>query len=334
MVIGGRIKGWETGGRLGKSKYLVCEADESDKSFLSLTPTIACVTNIDREHLDRYNYSFAKLKQGFLSFLSNVPLIDGVCVLCNEDPVVKALARRVKRNTITYGLGPSHSPSTYKRDQEGANLIARDISLLPFAASYTLMKDGESLGRVEIAIPGIHNLLNSLAACAVALLLDIPFEIIKEGLKNFSGVERRLELKGEKQGIKVYDDYGHHPTEIKKTLAALRNAYPDRRIIAIFQPHRYTRTSYLYEEFGRSFALADILFLTEIYPAGEEPIPEVSAKLIYEVAKEEKGEGVRFIPNKDDITPLLLSLLKEGDVLITLGAGNIWNIGLEILERL
>jgi len=208
------------------------------------------------------------------------------------------------------------------------------VKLYPFRGEYELIKDGEIMGRIEISLPGLHNVLNSLAACAVAFLLDVPFSIIQEGLKAFSGVERRLEFKGEKRGIKIYDDYAHHPTEIKATLTALRNAYPERRIVGIFQPHRYTRTAYLYKEFGRAFSLIDLLILTEIYPASEKPIPGVSAELIYREAKEEKGENVIFIPDKEKIARDLLSLLREGDVLITLGAGNIWQVGLEILERL
>jgi UDP-N-acetylmuramate--alanine ligase len=332
VVIGGRIKGWESGGKLGKSNILVCEADESDKSFLFLTPHIACITNIDREHLDYYGHSFRALRNGFHSFLLSVPLINGACVLCEEDQVVRALAKVIKRQVLIYGLEKSRKRTQERETQ--SSLRARNVKLYPFRGEYELIKDGEIMGRIEISLPGLHNVLNSLAACAVAFLLDVPFSIIQEGLKAFSGVERRLEFKGEKRGIKIYDDYAHHPTEIKATLTALRNAYPERRIVVIFQPHRYTRTAYLYKEFGRAFSLIDLLILTEIYPASEKPIPGVSAELIYREAKEEKGENVIFIPDKEKIARDLLSLLREGDVLITLGAGNIWQVGLEILERL
>ncbi len=329
VVIGGRIKGWESGGKLGKSNLLVCEADESDRSFLFLTPNIACITNIDREHLDFYGHSFRRLRASFLSFLSSVPLIDGVCVLCRDDPVVRVLAKSLKREFVTYGLE--------KDEEEGGEkslFLARDVQLRPFSSEYILVRNGEVIGKVAVNLPGLHNVLNSLAAIAVAFLLNLPFSVIADGLKTFSGVERRMEFKGEKRAIKIYDDYAHHPTEIKATLSAFRNAYPKRRIIAIFQPHRYTRTSYLYKEFGRAFDLVDILILTEIYPASEGPIPGVSAELIYQEAKREKKEDLFLIPNKDDIPSFLLPLLKEGDVVITLGAGNICRVGLEILERL
>ncbi len=322
VVIGGRVKGWESGGRLGKSRFLVCEADESDKSFTILSPTIACVTNIDREHLDRYNYSLASLKNGFLRFLSNVPLIDGVNILCIEDPVVRGMINRLKRNVVTYGFG------------EDAFLRACCVTLSGFSASYTLMQEGKEVGRVQISIPGIHNVLNSLAACAVGFILEIPWEVIRKEIKEFSGVERRLEFKGEKKEIKVYDDYGHHPTEIKATLAALRNAYPDKRIVVVFQPHRYTRTAYLASEFGQAFSEANLLIITEIYSAGEAPIENVSGDLIYQAVKKKKETGVFFIPQRREIAPFLLSNLLPGDVLITLGAGDIWKTSLEILERL
>lgn len=335
VIIGGRIKGWESGGRLGKSNLLVCEADESDKSFLFLTPTIACVTNIDREHLDFYKYSFRALRNSFLSFLSSVPLLGGVCILCNEDPIVRALGKVVKRPVLMYGFERTKKGKRMGREEGRESfLLARKTKILPFGLEYELVKDDEIIGKVEISIPGVHNVLNSLAACAVALILEVPFSLIQEGLKTFSGVERRLEFKGEKKGIKIYDDYAHHPTEIRATLSALRNVYPDRRIIVIFQPHRYTRTSYLYEDFGRAFPLADFLILTEIYPASERPIPGISAELIYQVAKKEKGDNVVFIPNKEEAVSFLTPFLQEGDVVITLGAGDIWRVGLEILERL
>ncbi|MEO0117396.1 MAG: UDP-N-acetylmuramate--L-alanine ligase [candidate division WOR-3 bacterium] len=334
LIIGGRIKGWESGGKLGKSQLLVCEADESDKSFLFLTPHIACVTNVDREHLDFYGYSFRALRNAFLSFLLSVPLIDGICVLCNEDPVTKALAKVVKRQVLLYGLEKPPKRRRKGIEERESYLWTQNLKIFPFGSEYEVVKDEEVIGKVEVSLPGIHNVLNSLAACGIALLLDVPFSVIQEGLKNFSGVERRLEFKGEKKGIKVYDDYAHHPTEIKATLNVLRNLHPKERIIAIFQPHRYTRTSYLYEDFGRAFPLADLLIITEIYPASEKPIPGVSAELIYEVAKKEKGENVFFVPDKDQISSFLLPLLKEEDLIITLGAGNIWQVGLEILKRL
>ncbi|MEO0102102.1 MAG: UDP-N-acetylmuramate--L-alanine ligase [candidate division WOR-3 bacterium] len=334
VIIGGRIKGWESGGRLGKSNLLVCEADESDKSFLFLTPTIACVTNIDREHLDFYKYSFRALRNSFLSFLSSVPLIEGVCILCNEDPVARALGKVVKRPVLMYGFERTKKGKRIGSEERESFLLAKNTKILPFGAEYELVKDNETIGKVEISIPGVHNILNSLAACAVALLLNVPFSVIQEGLKAFSGVERRLEFKGEKKAIKIYDDYAHHPTEIKATLSALRNIYPDRRIIVIFQPHRYTRTSYLYEDFGRAFSLADFLILTEIYPASEKPIPGISAELIYQVAKKEKADNVVFIADKKRVASFLIPFLKEGDVVITLGAGDIWQVGVEILGRL
>lgn len=321
-VIGGRILGYATGAKLGKSEYLVAEADESDRSFLLLYPTIAVITNIEREHLDCYK-DLSEIKRAFVKFANKVPFF-GAVVLCVDSPAVRELCPRLKRPKITYGL------------QGKAIFKAVDIELKPFSAEFTLKVLGEAIDRLVINIPGIHNVENSLAAIAVARQLDIDYAIIKQALFNFKGVHRRFERIGEKSGIIFYDDYAHHPTEIQATLQTLRNAFPNQRLIGIFQPHRYTRTKFLAANFGSCFTDCNLLIITEIYPASEPVIPNVSAQLIVDAIKINNSTHpqVSYIKDKNEICDWLLPQLKSGDVVITLGAGNIWEIGKELYNKL
>ncbi|MFB0509416.1 MAG: UDP-N-acetylmuramate--L-alanine ligase [bacterium] len=321
-VIGGRILGKEAGAKLGKSEYLVAEADESDRSFLLLYPTIAVITNIEREHLDYYK-DLADIKRAFVKFANKVPFY-GTVILCADSPAVRQICPKLKRPKITYGFSRK------------AKFNATDIQLKPFSSEFLLVVEGKKIDRFGLNVPGIHNVENSLAAIAVAKQLDIGLDTVKAGLNEFSGVHRRMERIGEKSEIKIFDDYAHHPTEIQVTLRALRNAFPKNRLIGIFQPHRYTRTKFLADDFGACFSDCDLLIITEIYAASEPSIPGVSAMLIVDAVKAHNSSvpQVLYIEDRNKICGELLPQLREGDVVITLGAGNIWEIGKEILSRL
>ncbi len=321
-VIGGKILGSETGAKIGKSEYLVAEADESDRSFLLLYPTIAVITNIEREHLDYYK-NLNDIKKSFVQFVNKVPFY-GMVILCADSPAVKQICPKMKRPKITYGLARK------------AMFNAIDIRLQRFSTEFTLVVEGKKIDRWTLKVPGIHNVQNSLAAIAVARQLDIGLDSIKQGLYEFSGVHRRLEKIGEKSEIVVFDDYAHHPTEIQVTLKVLRNAFPKQRLVGIFQPHRFTRTKFLANDFGVSFSDCDLLVMTDIYPASEPPIPGVTSKLIIDAIKTNNSSSPRviYIEDKNEICNQLIPQLKQGDVIITLGAGNIWEIGKEILARL
>jgi UDP-N-acetylmuramate--alanine ligase len=321
-VIGGKILGSDTGAKLGKSEYLVAEADESDRSFLLLYPTIAVITNIEREHLDYYK-DLSDIKKSFIQFANKVPFY-GTVILCADSPAVRKICPKMKRPKVTYGINQS------------ATFNAIDIQLKPFGSEFTLIINGATIDRFVLNVPGLHNIENSLAAIAVAKELDVRLETVKTALKEFSGVHRRLERIGEKSDITFFDDYAHHPTEIQVTLRALRNAFPKNRLIGIFQPHRYTRTKFLASDFGVCFSDLDLLVITEIYPASEPPIPGVSSMLIINEIKSHNSSRpqVIYVEDRNKISEQIQPQLKEGDVVITLGAGNIWEIGKEILSKL
>lgn len=319
VVVGGRLGVLGSGGRLGKGEFLVAEADESDRSFLKLTPTVAVVTNIDREHLDTYR-DLADIQETFLGFVNKVPFYGGA-VLCLDDPPVQDILPRVERRVVTYGL--SHQ----------ASVSARDLELTPTGSSYTATLDGETLGRVALAVPGAHNVTNSLAAVAVGLDLDVPFDAVRAGLEAFTGVDRRFQVRGEARGVLVIDDYGHHPTEIRVTLETLRRRAGERRTVVLFQPHRFSRTQALWDDFGKAFHQADVLWLTDIYPASEDPIPGITAEAL---AKAIAGLGHRQVSWAGDLrasTERLVAEVREGDVVLTLGAGSVWTAGEELLRR-
>jgi len=317
IVVGGRIKGLSTGGKLGNGNLLVAEADESDGSFLKLFPTIAVVTNIDREHLEQYQGDFEKLKRAFYDFVSRIPFY-GVAILNVDDESVREL-RDVERRKITYSI------------EGNADITISNLELCPLGSEFDVYFEGNLLGRFELNVPGVHNVSNALSVIATALELEIPVEKVKKGLLEFKGVERRFEIIGERDGITVLDDYAHHPTEIKRTLEAVKNFWKGR-VVTVFQPHRYTRTKALHNEFGSVFKDTDILVITELYPAGEAPIPGVSEELIYEAVKKVGFPPVYHIREKEEVLQFLKNLLKPGDLLVTLGAGSVWRIGREFLS--
>jgi UDP-N-acetylmuramate--alanine ligase len=319
VVVGGRLGVLGSGARLGKGEFLVAEADESDRSFLKLTPTLAVVTNIDREHLDTYR-DLADIQEAFLGFVNKVPFYGGA-VLCLDDPPVQAILPRVERRVVTYGL--SHQ----------ASVSARDLELRPAGAHYTATLDGRPLGAVTLAVPGAHNVANSLAAVAVGLDLDVPFDAVKAGLESFTGVDRRFQVRGERGGVLVIDDYGHHPTEIRATLEALRLRAGERRTVVLFQPHRFTRTQALWDDFCKAFHQADVLLLTDIYPASEEPVPGITAEALARALGERGHRQVAWAGNLESATERLAAEVREGDVVLTLGAGSVWTAGEELLRR-
>jgi len=319
-VIGGRILGADAGAKLGQSQYLVAEADESDRSFLALYPTIAVVTNIEREHLDVY-HDLADIKREFVRFVNRVPFY-GAVILCMDSPAVRSIRNRAKRRVITYGA------------EAQADVRAKDVQLYGFSSAFTLLYGGKDVGRFNLPLPGMHNVANALAALATGNELGIGFETMAQALAVFSGVHRRLEKRGEQSGILVYDDYGHHPTEIRVTVEALRHAFPDRRILVVFQPHRYTRTRALADEFGTCFAAADELILTKIYAASEPEIPGVDATLIQKAVETAGKPVVSYVPELADVPGVLVKKLHKGDVVLTTGAGNICTICDELLAKL
>ena len=320
-VIGGRVMSTSerTGARLGAGSLLVAEADESDGSFLRLAPIIAVVTNIDPEHLDHYG-DVETLHDAFVSFANRVPFW-GLSVLCLDHPAVQALLPRMTRRTVTYGFSPQ------------ADLVASDLELGVGGTAFGVRLRGELLGRAHVALAGEHNVQNALATIAVALELEVPFGIAAAALATFPGIERRFEHKGEVRGVRVVDDYGHHPAEIRATLAAARQVH-DGRIVVVFQPHRYTRTQLLLEDFATAFHLADLLVLTEIYAAGEDKIPGVDAAHLADAIRAHGQRDVRFVSDLDTVPAALIPELGRGDLVITLGAGNVSALGPKLLHAL
>jgi len=319
MVIGGRLRSLGSNARLGRGDFLVAEADESDGSFLKLSPTIAVVTTIDEEHLDYYR-DLEHIKETFLQFINKVPFY-GSAVLCLDQENIQALLPRVEKRFVTYGL------------KGQADLMARDITLKAMRAEFTVLRQHEALGLLRLQVPGLHNVYNALAAVAVGLDLELPFPVIREGLEEFTGVDRRFQIKGTVRDILLVDDYGHHPAEIQATLAAAKAGF-DRRVVVLFQPHRYTRTQKLLREFFTAFYQADVLLVTEIYAAGEPAIPGVSGRRIAEGVARHGHRDVTFVPDKGELAAAVLPRLMAGDLVLTLGAGDIVRVGEEILERL
>ncbi|MCG2709906.1 MAG: UDP-N-acetylmuramate--L-alanine ligase [Thermodesulfovibrionales bacterium] len=331
VVIGGKLRSTGSNARLGQGDFLVAEADESDGSFLRLSPTIAVVTNIDREHMDFFK-TMDSLRDAFLSFINKVPFY-GVSIVCIENEELRKLLPYVHRRYITYGLSPD------------ADVYAADIKKGFMTVSFDVVYKGENLGNFSLPVPGVHNILNSLAAIVAARELKVEAGVIKEALKKFSWIQRRFELKGEEKGIKVFDDYGHHPTEIKATLNAAKDGLLARQVVAtrnrgagrlfvIFQPHRYTRTKDLMDEFTSCFSEADILCLMDIYSAGEKPINGIDSNALLDRIKKTGHKDAAYFPDRGKLMENLLMRLKSGDVVFTLGAGDVWKLGEEMLEEL
>jgi UDP-N-acetylmuramate--alanine ligase len=319
VVIGGRLNSLGTNAKLGQGEFLVAEADESDGSFLKLSPTIAVVTNIDREHLDHYG-DIEKIKDTFLQFINKVPFY-GISILCLDDPNIPDLIPRIEKRYLTYGLSPSS-------DIQGTELRFQGST-----SSFNVIARGLELGSITMNVPGDYNVSNALAAIGVALELDIPFNAIREALESFSGVERRFQIKGEIKDIMIVDDYGHHPREIAVTLKAAKEGW-DKRILCVFQPHRYSRTKLLFHEFLTAFYQADVLVITDIYPAGEDEIPGVSAFELSEGIRQRGHKDCQYIAEKEKIPEYLIERLRPGDMVITLGAGDVWKVGDALIERL
>jgi UDP-N-acetylmuramate--alanine ligase len=321
VVVGGVVGAMGSNARLGKSDLMVVEADESDRSFLMLSPTFAVVTNIDREHMDAYA-DMADVRKSFADFVNKVPFY-GASVLCLDDEHVQAVIPEVLRRRITYGLSAQ------------ADIAAREVRYdQKFGSKYQARLMGEPVGEIFLRVPGLHNIYNSLAAIAIGLELEVPFATIKKGLSEFAGVDRRFQFKGEAAGVIVVDDYGHHPTEIRATLVAAKLGAAGRRMVVLFQPHRYTRTQDLMDEFARSFNNADVLMVTDIYAASEDPIEGVSGESVVEAVSRFGHKDARHVGTIEDATKALLDEVHENDMVITLGAGNVYRAGENLVKLL
>jgi UDP-N-acetylmuramate--alanine ligase len=319
VVVGGRLNSLDSNAKLGDGDYLVAEADESDGSFLKLSPTIAVVTNIDPEHLDHYG-DFDTLRTAFVDFINKVPFY-GAAVICLDHPVIQQIIPQIHKRYITYGLSSQ------------AEVHAVDLKFDGGTSQFTVLHHDRWLGTIELQMPGRHNVLNALAAVAASLEVDIPFKIIRRALEGFDGVARRFTVRGSCAGVTVIDDYGHHPVEIRSTLEAAREGF-GRRVISVFQPHRYSRIAALKDEFMSAFNDTDVLVVTDIYAAGEAPVEGVSGEALYRGLREHGYKNVVFIPEREAIVAFLRDTVNKGDIVITLGAGDINLVADELLEVL
>jgi UDP-N-acetylmuramate--alanine ligase len=331
VVVGGRVDAMGSNARLGKSQYLVAEADESDRSFLKLSPILSVVTNIDREHMDTYR-NMRDVKKTFLEFMDRVPFY-GMVVACNDDPLLRRLLPDVQRRTVTYGTKRG-SDFLIKLDATKRDSIADTRPLSRFHVSYGKMGErSNDLGEFTLHVPGLHNILNATAAIAVGVGLDVGVDAIRSALDQFRGVDRRFQLKGRAAGISIIDDYGHHPTEIKATLAAAKQC-GFRKIHVIFQPHRYTRTRDLMEDFTTAFGDADSLFVLDIYAASEKPIEGISGEMLAHRIREKSGKNAHYIGSFTDAVNAATSAAQDGDMILTLGAGSVSRLGPMLLSCL
>ena len=319
VVIGGKVNSLGAPAKLGRGDYLVAEADESDGSFLKLSPTLAVVTNIDPEHMDHYG-DLDHLKDTFLDFVNKVPFY-GLAILCLDSVNVQSLLPRVDKRTVTYGTSK----------QADYHLI--DVEAQGLATRFTPVRRGEPLEPVTLQMTGRHNVLNALAAVAVADELEVDFAATKGALEEFGGIQRRFTVRGTEQDVMVVDDYAHHPEEIKATLGGAREAFT-RRVVAVFQPHRYTRTQLLFDQFSTAFYNADVVLLTDIYAASEDPIEGVSSEAMAEAMRKHGHRDVTYRPSKEGLLDALQARARPGDLVITLGAGDIWKVGQQLLDSL
>lgn len=324
IVVGGRVNTLGSNARLGRGDFMVVEADESDKSFLKLSPTIAVVTNIDLEHLEFYR-DLGEIRDCFVEFVNKVPFYGSV-IICLDDPNIQLIIPRITRRVITYGL------------RAQAEVSAGEVRLLPdtFGSRFVVRRGREPLGEIRLQVPGEHNVSNALAAVAIGLELEMTFDQIREGIEAYNGTERRFQIKGlvgeGPASILVVDDYGHHPTEIRATLAAAKTS--GRRLVVLFQPHRYTRTQALFDEFARSFYDAEVVLLTDIYAASEDPIPGVSAERLAHEIERYGHRQASYAGSLEAAGARLRQLIAPGDLVLTLGAGSVWRCGEELLEAL
>ena len=335
VVVGGRVDAMGSNARLGKSQYLVAEADESDRSFLKLSPILSVVTNIDREHMDCYR-NMRDVKKTFLEFMDRVPFY-GMVVACNDDPLLRRLLPEVQRRTVTYGTkrGSDFLIKIRKTSEsQNPHPVAQNATRVGHPLnSFHVRYRGEDLGEFTLHVPGVHNILNATAAIAVGVGLDVGVEAIRAGLDQFRGVDRRFQLRGRAAGVSVIDDYGHHPTEIKATLAAARQC-GFRKVHVVFQPHRYTRTRDLMEEFGTAFGDADSLFVLDIYAASEKPIEGVSGEALARDIREKSGRKVEYASSFADAVSAAVAAAEDGDMILTLGAGSVSQLGPMMVEKL
>jgi UDP-N-acetylmuramate--alanine ligase len=346
VVVGGRVDALGSNARLGKSQYLVAEADESDRSFLKLSPILSVVTNIDREHMDCYR-NMRDVKKTFLDFMDRVPFY-GMIVACNDDPLLRRLLPEVQRRTVTYGTrrgsdfliktpGPDHQKEAQKMDAPSLSRPSLagqggDFDLHPLS-NFSVRYREQDLGHFTLHVPGVHNVLNATAAIAVGIGLDIPVDYILAALDQFRGVDRRFQFRGQAAGISVIDDYGHHPTEIKATLAAARQC-GFRKIHVIFQPHRYSRTRDLMEQFTTAFGDADSLYVLDIYAASEKPIEGITGAILAQRIREKSGKAIEYVKSTADAIQAATAAAQEGDMILTLGAGSVSQLGPTVLEKL
>jgi UDP-N-acetylmuramate--alanine ligase len=320
IVVGGQVHILGTNARLGKGDYLVAEADEYDRSFLELTPVVAVITNVEADHLDTYR-DLSDILDAFATFANRVPFFGSV-VVCADDPGARSLLPRIKKRVVTYGESPE------------AGLSARAVRLEADETSFEVVDARQGLlGAARLKLAGRHNVLNALAAIAVGRELLVPFDQIVRALENFTGVVRRFERKGERGGVLVVDDYAHHPTEIRATLSAARQVYPRRRLVALFQPHLFSRTRDFCAEFGEALGGADAAIVMDVYPSREQPIPGVTGELIAQAARSAGGRLVMYLPEKQEVVSCLERTLCPGDLLVTLGAGDVGKFGEEYLSR-
>ena len=320
IIVGGKLSGLGgTNARLGNSEFIVVEADEFDRTFLKLTPTIAALTTLESEHLDTYK-DLDDIKSAFIEFANKVPFY-GFIVLCMDEPALQDIIPHINKKIFTYGLTAQ------------ADIRAVDIVHKQFSSSFTVKYKGEEFGKINLNIPGLHNVKNSLVAVCIAHELGIDFKIIQQALASFTGVYRRFEVKYNDKFL-VIDDYAHHPTETSATLAGIRSGWYNRRLIAVFQPHLFTRTRDFYQEFGRSFLNSDIFICTDIYPAREKPIDGITGQLVADAAKKFGHRNVIYIKNKTEISHTLIEMVKDDDIVITMGAGDIWKYNQEFVEML
>lgn len=320
VVVGGKVDSLGGNAKLGEGEFLVAEADESDGSFLKLSPVIEVVTNIDLEHLDYYD-DIDHIKDSFLQFIDKVPFY-GAVILCIDDSNIADILPKICKRVISYGLTSQ------------ADIYAQRIFFAKGRVHFTVMREDTVLGGIDIAPPGRHNVYNALAAICVGLELEIPFEVIKDGMQSYEGVQRRMQLKGIVHDITIVDDYGHHPTEIRATLEAIKEAWPEKRLVVAFQPHRYTRTKELFREFLTCFHRADVLIMTEIYAASEQPIEGVGGEILLNEIRRHGQRHTQFIDSVDELAEKVAPILQEGDLFLTLGAGNIVMAGEKLLSKL
>jgi UDP-N-acetylmuramate--alanine ligase len=320
VIVGGKLSGLGgTNARLGKGEFIVVEADEFDRSFLQLTPVIAAITTLEKEHLDIYK-DLDDIKAAFVEFANKVPFY-GFVVLCLDEEGLREILPQINRKVITYGTSAQ------------ADVRAYDISFSEIHSKFKVKYNGEFLGEIELNVPGIHNVKNSLVAVTIAKELGVDFSIIQSALKKFTGVYRRFEIKAEVDGIMVIDDYAHHPTEVSATLSAIRSGW-DRRVVAVFQPHLYTRTRDFYSDFAKAFLDSDVFICTDVYPAREVPIQGVTGQMITDAAEKFGHKNVIYVPDKNQIPDKLLEIVKPGDIVITMGAGDIWKFGEAFINKL